>query len=352
MRFLPKSLVWRNALLVTLVLILNNFLWIAVVRPAVYERYVQPYEIYHPKGALRFLVDAEWALFALIVCTIGVYIIFYWLRRQLQSLVKAARTLGAGKTPAPLPETGPEEIRELSRGFNQLAVNLEALESDRRLMLVGISHDLSTPLTRLRLAIELAQIRSDVNQLPGMIQDIEEMNGILMQFADYAKTGKEEDLVSTDFNQVVAEVCQRYIAIGKDVRSNLGELPTFAFRPLAFRRLVTNLVDNAARYAGGIIQVETQLLDGNVVVKVLDCGPGIQSTDPNSLIKPFARENIARGEQLGAGLGLSIVDRIAKQHGGILSLTNRPQGGLDATVTIPIPPKASESSPAASKRRR
>jgi two-component system osmolarity sensor histidine kinase EnvZ len=338
MRFLPKSLVWRNALLVTLVLILNNFLWIAVVRPAVYERYVQPYEIYHPKGALRFLVDAEWALFALIVCTIGVYIIFYWLRRQLQSLLAAARTLGEGNTPAPLrEETGPEEIRELSRGFNQLAVNLEALESDRRLMLVGISHDLSTPLTRLRLAIELAQIRSDFNQLPGMIQDIEEMNGILMQFADYAKTGKEEDLVKTDFNQVVAEVSQRYVAVGKDVRSNLGELPAFAFRPLAIRRLVTNLVDNAARYAGGAIEVETRFLEGNVTLRVLDRGPGIQSIDPNSLIKPFARENIARGEQLGAGLGLSIVDRIAKHHGGALILTNRTQGGLTATVTIPIP---------------
>lgn len=336
MRFLPRSLVWRNALFVTLVLILNNFLWIAVVRPAVYERYVQPYEIYHPKGALRFLVDAEWALFALIVCTIGVYIIFYWLRRQLQSLVGAARTLGAGNTPAPLPETGPEEIRELSRGFNQLAVNLEALESDRRLMLVGISHDLSTPLTRLRLAIELEHIKSDVNQLPGMIQDIEEMNGILRQFADYAKTGKEEDLVKTDFDQVVAEVCQRYVAIGKDVRSNLGSPPAFAFRPLAIRRLVTNLVDNAARYAGGTIEVETQLQDGNVILRVLDRGPGIKSTDPNSLIRPFARENIARGDQLGAGLGLSIVDRIAKIHRGALTLTNRPQGGLTATVAIPI----------------
>jgi two-component system osmolarity sensor histidine kinase EnvZ len=138
---------------------------------------------------------------------------FYWFRRQLQSLLDAARTLGEGNTPAPLPETGTEEIRELSRGFNQLAVNLEALESDRRLMLVGISHDLSTPLTRLRLAIELAQITSGVNQLPGMIQDIEEMNGILMQFADYAKTGKEEDLVKTDFNQVIAEVSQRYVAV-------------------------------------------------------------------------------------------------------------------------------------------
>jgi two-component system osmolarity sensor histidine kinase EnvZ len=338
MRLLPKSLVGRNALFLTVILILNNFLWFEFVRPAVYERYVQPYQIYHPKGILRFLVDAEWALFALVVCTVGVYIIFYWLRRQLQSLLGAARILGDGHTPVPLPETGPEEIRELSRGFNQLALNLEALESDRRLMLVGISHDLSTPLTRLRLAIELAQMKPDVSQLSGMIQDIEEMNGILIQFSDYAKTGKEEDAVVADFNQVVADVCQRYVAVGKDVRSNLGMLPAVGFRPLAVRRLVTNLVDNAARYADSGIEVNTSYLDGKVTLSVLDQGPGIQSMDPNSLMKPFARENIARGTQLGAGLGLSIVDRIAKTHGGSLILSNRPEGGLAATVAIPVSP--------------
>jgi two-component system, OmpR family, osmolarity sensor histidine kinase EnvZ len=336
MRLLPKSLVGRNALFLTLILILNNFLWIAVVRPAVYERYVQPYEVYHPKGFLRFLVDVEWVLFALVVCTIGVYIIFYWLRRQLQSLLGAARILGDGHTPQPLAETGPEEIRELSRGFNQLALNLEALESDRRLMLVGISHDLSTPLTRLRLAIELVQMKPDVSQVPGMIQDIEEMNGILVQFADYAKTGKEEEPVVGDFNQIVAEVCQRYAAVGKDVRSNLAKLPAFGFRALAIRRLVTNLVDNAARYGEGNIEVNTRYGDGNVTLSVLDHGPGIQSMDPNSLIKPFARENAARGTQLGAGLGLSIVDRIAKTHGGSLVLRNRAEGGLAATVMIAV----------------
>jgi two-component system osmolarity sensor histidine kinase EnvZ len=336
MKVFPKSLVWRNALLVTLVLILNNFLWIAVVRPAVYERYVEPYQVYHPKGILRFLVDVEWALFALVVCSIGVYIIFYWLRRQLQSLLGAARILGDGHMPPPLPEAGPTEICELSRGFNQLALKLEALESDRRLMLVGISHDLSTPLTRLRLALELAQMKPDVSQVSGMIQDIEEMNGILLQFADYAKTGKEEEPVVADFNQVVTEVCQRYVAVGKDVRFNLASLPAFGFRPLAIRRLVTNLVDNAARYGDGGIEVNTRYDDGKVTLSVLDHGPGIRSVDPSGLIKPFAREDIARGTQLGAGLGLSIVDRIAKTHGGILVLGNRPERGLAVTVTIPV----------------
>jgi two-component system osmolarity sensor histidine kinase EnvZ len=336
MRLLPKSLVGRNALFLTLILIVNDLLWFSVVRPAVYNRYVEPYQIYHPQGLLRILVDLEWAAFALIVCTAGVYVVFFWLRRQLQSLLGAARVLGSGKTPTPLPETGPEEIRDLSRAFNQLALNLEALDSDRRLMLVGISHDLSTPLTRLRLAIELMQMKADVSEADGMIQDIEDMHGILVQFADYAKTGKEEEPVVGNFNRVVAEVCQRYTAAGKAIKPDLATVPEFRFRALAIRRLVTNLVDNATRYGAGDIEVITRFSEGRTVLTVLDRGPGIRSTDPNSLIKPFAREDIARGMQLGAGLGLSIVDRIAGAHGGGLALCNRTGGGLEVTVTLPF----------------
>lgn len=185
------------------------------------------------------------------------------MRRQLQSLLGAARILGDDTCPRLWRSPVRKRSGELSRGFNQLALNLEALESDRRLMLVGISHDLSVPLPRLRLAIELAQMKSDVSQLPGMIQD-------------------------------VAEVCQRYVAVGKDVRCNLGMPPAFGFRPLAVRRLDINLVDNAARHADCGIEVNTRYVDGKVTLSVLDRGPGIQSMDPNSLIKPFARENVAR----------------------------------------------------------
>jgi two-component system osmolarity sensor histidine kinase EnvZ len=331
---LPKSLVGRNALFVTLILILNEFLWFGVVRPLVFNRYVQADQIHHPQGLLRIYLELAWAAFALLICTVGVYVIFFWLRRQLQNLVHAARDLGSGRTPAPLPETGPEEIRELSRGFNQLALNLEALDADRRLMLAGISHDLSTPLTRLRLAAELMQIKTDPAEAAGMIQDIEDMNDILVQFADYAKSGREEQAAVADFNHVVAEVCQRHITAGKLIRFDAGQLPLFSFRVLALRRLVTNLVDNALRYGTGDVELRTHFADGQVVLTVLDRGPGIRSTDPNSLVKPFAREDAARGTPLGAGLGLAIVERIAKAHGGTLSLSNRSGGGLAVTVTL------------------
>ncbi len=335
MRLLPKSLVGQTTLFVTLILIANQFLWFGVVRPIVFNPYVQAEQVNHPAGVLRLYVDLEWAVFALLTSAVGVYVVFSWLRRQLHSVVSAARIMGSGQTPAPLVEAGPDEIRELSRGFNQLALNLEALEADRRLMLIGVSHDLSTPLTRLRLALELMQMKADPSQAADMIHDIEDMNAILVQFMDYARSGKDEEPAVGDFNWVVAEVCQRYVAAGHLIRPHTEALPSFGFRPLAIRRLVTNLVDNATRYGVKDVEANTHLADGKVLFAVLDRGPGIHSVDPSDLIKPFARENAARGIEPGAGLGLAIVDRIARAHGGELRLSNRVGGGLAATVILP-----------------
>ena len=335
MRLLPKSLVGRNALFVTLILIANQLLWFGVIRPVVFNRYVRAEQVYHPAGMLRLYVELEWGAFALLTSTVGVYVIFYWLRRQLQSVVGAARVLESGRTPPALPVGGPEEIRELSRGFNRLASNLETLEADRRLMLVGISHDLATPLTRLRLGLELLQIKGDLTQVGGMVQDVEEMNAILTQFKDYARNGREEQPEEADFNQMAAEVCERYVAAGNTIRSNFAPLPPLTCQPLAMRRLVVNLVDNAARYGSNDVQVSTRLQGDKLVFAVSDRGPGIVSTDPNNLVKPFAREGASRRTPLGAGLGLSIVDRIARAHGGGLHLRNRDGGGLEATVTLP-----------------
>lgn len=334
MRLLPKSLVGRTVLFVSLVLIANQFLWFAVVRPLVFNRFVAADQVIHPVGVLRIYVDIEWLVFALISSSIGAYLIFFWLRRQLKNVVLAARTMGTGETPPRLDESGPEEVRALSRGFNQMAINLEKLEADRRLMLVGISHDLSTPITRLRLALELLSLKSEVAGAEGMVDDLEEMNAIIKQFSDFARTGKEETPATADLNLIVAEVCRRYRAIGKSVDTDLGEIPPMLFRPLAIRRLVTNLVDNALRYGIKDVRVTTTTDEDIITLTVSDRGPGTTLAVPNGLIKPFFRENEARGSHLGAGLGLTIVDRIARDHSGELSLANRPEGGMIATVTL------------------
>ncbi|HZP68068.1 MAG TPA: ATP-binding protein [Rudaea sp.] len=325
----------RNALFVTVILIANQFLWLSFVRPAVYNRFVTPDKIYHPAGMQVVYLQAEWIACSLITATLGVYVLFFWLRRQLQSVVNAARLLGEGRTPPRLPETGAEEVRQLSTGFNQLASNLEALEADRRMMLVGISHDLSTPLTRLRLALELSSLKGDLSQTPGMIHDVEEMSAILAQFTDFVRSGKEEDVVATDFNQIVADTCARYNASGAKIDPTLAPIPLLDGRPLALRRLATNLIDNAVRYAHTDVQVSTKVEGKQLIFSVTDRGPGIRTTDPNALVKPFAREDLARGGPSGAGLGLSIVERIARLHGGELQLVNRTGGGLAAIVALP-----------------
>jgi two-component system osmolarity sensor histidine kinase EnvZ len=120
--------------------------------------------------------------------------------------------------------------------------------------------------------------------------------------------------------------------IGRSLDNDLGQIPSLSFRPLAIRRLVTNLVDNALRYGIKDVKVSTRAGDGTITLKVSDRGPGTGLIDPNELIKPFFRENEARGSHLGAGLGLSIVERIARDHSGQLSLANHPDGGLIATV--------------------
>lgn len=337
MSLIPRSLVGRTAVFVTLIVMANHILWFSVVRPMVFNRYVQADQVMHPAGVLRLYVELEWAAFALLTSAAGIYVIFFWLRRQLASVVQAARVMGSGQKPEALPDGGPSEIRQLSRGFNQLALNLEALESERRLMLVGISHDLATPLTRLRLALELLTMRGSPGDTQGMLQDLEEMSAILQQFTDYAKTGREEPPVAGDLGALAAEVCSRYRAVGRNIRMQLIPGPTFMFRPLAMRRLITNLLDNAIRYGGQDVEIHLERTDERIVLSVLDRGPGIRSVDPNALIRPFAREDPSRGSHTGAGLGLAIVERIAIAHGGGLHLHNRADGGLAAVVTLAAP---------------
>jgi len=128
------------------------------------------------------------------------------------------------------------------------AVDLRKLDSDRRLLLAGISHDLRTPLTRLRIAVEMLSEHTDRTIAAGIVHDIEDMDSILRQFLDYARDGSEEQPSIGDFNAVVDDVCRRHAKDGASIKVDLGSVPSFAFRALAIRRAVANLVDNAVRY--------------------------------------------------------------------------------------------------------
>ncbi|AOS43718.1 Osmolarity sensor protein EnvZ [Lacunisphaera limnophila] len=263
----------------------------------------------------------------------GAYLIVFRLTKKLRYVTEAAKEIGRGKPPGILEVSGPEEIRALSDGFNQMSRDLIKLEADRRLMLAGISHDLRTPLTRLRIAAEL----NHSNDGPAMVHDIEDMDAILRQFLDYARDGSEEPPAEHDLNALIRETVGRYAARDQMVKTDLGAVPPFPFRRNSMRRVLDNLIDNAVRYGKKGVRVTTTCNAEIISITVTDSGPGIRSGHPADYIKPFAREDVSRSER-GAGLGLAIVDRVVRLHHGSLCLENTSEGGLRATIELPYRP--------------
>jgi len=265
---------------------------------------------------------------------IAAFLFARYLSRPLRVLNDAVDRVGRGDTPPPLPEDGPSEIARLNRGFNRMAANLQRVEEDRALLLAGVSHDLRTPLARLRIGIEMGA--ADETMRAGMIDDIEEMNRIIGQFLEFARTDRDGARESCDANVLVGGCVERYARAGKDVRFSPGSLPPAVLRPTAFSRLVANLVDNALAYGAPPVEVTTRAEDGRLVVDVADRGPGIPPAEVERLKQPFTRASAARTNAGGAGLGLAIVDRIARMHGGTFDLLPRDGGGTIARVALPI----------------
>ena len=275
-----------------------------------------------------------WGAAALLLALAGAYLIVFRVARPLKGLAAAARMVGRGQPPPPLPEAGPEEMRSVTRAFNQMSRDLTRLEKDRALILAGISHDLRTPLTRLRLATEMSA-DADLRESAGA--DIEEMDRIIGQFLDFARDTEGEPREPTDLNSVVDQVVAPLQRRGARIEWHAADLPPLMLRPLALLRLVGNLVSNALRYAGesAPVEVATRKTDGHVVLEVLDRGPGIPPQETERLKLPFTRLEAARSGTSGAGLGLAIVERVARSHGGRLELLAREGGGLIARVTLP-----------------
>jgi two-component system osmolarity sensor histidine kinase EnvZ len=260
-----------------------------------------------------------------------------YLARPLRELAATVERVGRGDTPPPLPENGPSEIATLNRGVNRMAANLRQLEQDRALLLAGVSHDLRTPLARLRLGVEMQTL--DEATRAGMVDDIGEMDRIIGQFLEFARTDEDTPREPSDVNAIVGSGVDRYARAGKEVHFEPGPVPLVPLRPTAFSRLLANLVDNALAYGAPPVDVSTRAVDGNIVLDVADRGPGIAPGEVERLKQPFTRASAARANAAGvagAGLGLAIVERIARLHGGTLDLLPRDGGGTIARVAIPI----------------
>lgn len=277
-----------------------------------------------------------WGALVLALALLGAFLIVARVNRPLRQLAVAADQIGHGKTPQPIAETGPEEIRTLARAFNQMSADLKRLDDERALLLAGVSHDLRTPLSRIRLGLEMMDEKG-AGLKAGMVQDVEDIDAAINQFLDFARITEGEAVVTDgDLNALAREVCDRYSRSGKPLTARFApRLPPLALRPAAIQRLVANLVDNALRHGGGTVELETGIEDGRVTIEVLDRGPGIPAQEAEKMLQPFTRLDTARSSA-GTGLGLAIVDRIARLHGGSVQLLPRDGGGLRARVELPL----------------
>jgi two-component system osmolarity sensor histidine kinase EnvZ len=278
-----------------------------------------------------------WGAAVLALALFGAWLVMFRVTRPLKALERAAAEIGRGRRPAPVVEAGPEEIRLLARNFNQMNTDLARLDEDRALILAGVSHDLRTPLTRLRMGVEMS-ITDEATQRE-MVTDIEEMDRSIGQFLDFARADGGEPPEEVDLAALLEELVEHYRRRANDVSISLSGAPSrLTLRPKAIRRAVGNLIDNALRHAGAAqpVQINLAMVGSKVLIEVRDRGPGIPAAEVERLKLPFTRLQSARTDAIGTGLGLAIVDRIARSHGGSFDLLPRDGGGLVARISLPV----------------
>ncbi|MFD2165451.1 two-component system sensor histidine kinase EnvZ [Thalassotalea euphylliae] len=257
------------------------------------------------------------------------------LNRPLRALQFAAEDVGRGEFPEPLKEQGTTEIMAVTQAFNHMSKGIKQLEDDRNLLMAGISHDLRTPLTRIRLSAEMMSQEDDFLK-EGIESDIDDMNAIIDQFIDYIRHDSKDKAEMVDLNVLVDDVVQAETPTDRVVKFKAGEIPQIPLRYVAMKRVIANLIQNAIRYTDDEISVETFLENKRFAcVTVSDKGTGIPEAEMERLFQPFTQGDKARGTE-GSGLGLAIIKRIVDTHGGKVKLSNLETGGLQAKVLLPL----------------
>ncbi len=297
----------------------EDYLWLRVPLAKTGDRFPAPTLVFFMSIAFLSLIGGWWVARSI--------------SRPLKRLEFAAREVGRGDIPGDLKVVGTHELKALTQSFNKMARDVQRLDEDRTLLLAGISHDLRTPLTRIRLASEFITDQEEELR-EGIIRDTEDMDVIINQFIGFVRDGRDETEEYEDINELLRIVTAPLETLPITISLELSDLPEYSFKPLAMKRLLTNLVENAKRYGGDSIHVISESDDDAIRIRIQDKGPGIKENDIQDLFQPFKRGDAARGGQ-GTGLGLAIVQRIASLHEGTVELFNRTEGGLEACLTLP-----------------
>ena len=237
---------------------------------------------------------------------------------------------GAGED---LPESGPREVKQAARALNEMRKRVRSLVDERTRMLTALSHDLRTPLTRLRLRVERL---GEEPARAAMLGEIAVINDMLSETLAYIReAGRNEAPVATDLPSLVQTVCAQFADIGHDVVYRGPDRLALPCRPHAVTRAIANLVDNATKF-GSHVEVSVEPFADDVRVEVRDDGPGVAAELKNRVFEPFFKIDNARARTGGFGLGLSIVRDIADAHGGVVELLDAAPRGSIARLTLPL----------------
>ncbi len=283
-------------------------------------------------------LGSPWMM-TLLFAVISVTLLGLWAARALtaplSSFAKAAESFSLDGASALLPERGPEEIRSVARALNRMRERITALIDDRTKMLAAISHDLRTPITRMRLRAEFIE---DESYRGRMLDDLDQMRGMLESVLSFLRDGRRlEPMTLTDIASTLQLIADQFADMGRAVAYDGPAHAMATVRPDDLQRAVTNLVENAARFGAEAV-IRLHVATDHFTIDVEDDGPGISDARKQNMLEPFVRGDEARNmdEAAGFGLGLSITNAIVLAHGGALSLRDRQPHGLIVRLRLPV----------------
>lgn len=276
------------------------------------------------------------ALLPLLLMAVAVVLVAWWTARRvvgpMRALAVGADRLGRGLDAGPLPMTGPSEVRNTTLAFNRMQDRLTRFVTERTHILAALSHDLRSPLTAMRLRIEMLDETEDSVRLKSLVEEMQVMVEATLEFA--RGVARAEPEATVDLAALLAGI----VSDVGGVRANLAPsqpLPV-TIRPHMLNRALRNLIDNAVRY-GDVANVTLTQEPGTVIITIADSGPGLPKDQLEAVFEPFVRLEGSRNRDTGGvGLGLAIARTIVQAHGGTVLLRNRAGGGLDAIVRLPI----------------
>lgn len=290
-----------------------------------------------PRGFATFEIGRF--IFYLPFLTIVIATLTLWATRRvtapLRAFSEAAETLGKERSAPPLPERGPAELQRAARSFNRMQEQVKRFIDARTRTLAAVSHDLRTPITRLRLRVEAAV--EDPEEQRKMLRDLDRMDAMIASALSFLRDDqRDEPVVSVDIASLLQAVCDEFADVGYDVTyAGAANFP-LRCRPDLLRRAVTNLVENATKYASTTTVTLRRDGSGSAVIRVDDDGPGIPGPDKERAFDPFFRLDPERGTETGGfGLGLSIAKTIFELHDGEIRLADLTPTGLRVEVALP-----------------